>query len=75
MTTEAELRNELQTLKAVVRHVADELTTWGADVVADGTFVGSHEDLAHWLIALGKRLTDAVERHPADPDRSAGTPG
>ena len=62
----AELRNKLQTLKAAVRHVALELAIWSTDVLEEDGFVGSHKDLAARLAALAKTLMDALERPPED---------
>jgi hypothetical protein len=59
--------DELKTLRAAVRSVAHELSVWSADVLADGAFYGSHEDLAARLSALAANLMDALERHRDEP--------
>ena len=66
MTPEDDLRNELQTLKAAVRHTALELAIWSTNVLEDDGFVGSHKDLAARLAAMAKILMDALERPPED---------
>jgi hypothetical protein len=69
--------DEVRKLRSGVRQVAHELALWSADVLEEGGFFDSHEDLATRLATLGKRLMDALNEHrrPDDPDPSFETPG
>ena len=62
--------DEVKALRLAVRNVAHELSIWSADVLAEGGFYGSHEDLAARLSAIAQTLMDALRPPPSTLHRA-----
>src|SRR3954463_681360 len=56
--------NREDELREAVRHVAAEMNLWAADVVADSALYADPKEMAVRLVALARRLTDALSPDP-----------